>query len=60
MIFITSPRFGVGSFSFASLISGVTASFTTQAELDQVCACVVVLCVYASFQEKNSSQCPSS
>lgn len=30
-------RYGVGSFSFASIISGVTARFSTPAELQQVC-----------------------
>uniref|UniRef100_A0AAY4EEL8 Aminopeptidase n=1 Tax=Denticeps clupeoides TaxID=299321 RepID=A0AAY4EEL8_9TELE len=34
--YITSPRYGVGSFSFASLISGVTASFSTEEELSQL------------------------
>ncbi|KAG5273887.1 hypothetical protein AALO_G00156760 [Alosa alosa] len=29
-------QYGSGSFSFASLISGVTASFSTQAELDEL------------------------
>ncbi|MEQ2218487.1 hypothetical protein XENOCAPTIV_003863, partial [Xenoophorus captivus] len=32
-------QYGVGSFSFASLISGVTARFSTPAELQQVCDC---------------------
>ena len=30
-------RYGVGSFSFASLVTGVTARFSTPAELQQVC-----------------------
>ncbi len=31
------PRYGVGSFNFASLISGITKTFSTESELEQVC-----------------------
>lgn len=30
-------RYGVGSFNFASLISGTTKTFSTESELEQVC-----------------------